>query len=167
MGKLQGRVRRFLAYFGPIVNKILSIKMALVQLRNCRNPHFGMLMITELPHEARKPRLKVSEAAVKPMSDLPPQYRQHLEFGVKQYPPGTYVIPYVMAVTFPGGPYMQPGLTAYEVNPLNDPRENLPRDKAVLEALGDFWLNTLNDLAEGRRPDLFSAIKRKIKAQES
>jgi hypothetical protein len=54
-----------------------------------------------------------------------------------------------------------------EVNPLNDPRENLPRDKAVLEALGDFWLNTLNDLAEGRRPDLFSAIKRKIKAQES
>ena len=165
MGKLPGRVRRFTAYFGPIVNKILLIKMALLQLRNCRNPHFGMLMITELPQEARKPRLKMSEAAAKPMSDLPPQYRQHLEFGVKQYPPGIYVIPYVLSVATPCGNYMQPGLNAFEVNPFIDPRENLPRDKAALEALGSFWLNTLNDLAEGRRPDLFSAIKRKIKAQ--
>lgn len=167
MGKLPGRVRRFSAYFGPIVNKILSIEMALLQLKNCRNPHFGMLMITELPQEARKPRLKISEAAAKPMSDLPPQYRQHLEFGVKQYAPGTYVIPYVLSVATPGvyQNYTKPGLTAYEVNPFIDPRENLPRDKAALEALGTFWLNTLNDLAEGRRPDLFSAIKRKIKAQ--
>eukprot|EP00984_Skeletonema_dohrnii_P001845 scaffold613_cov140-Skeletonema_dohrnii-CCMP3373.AAC.2 len=167
-GKIPGRVRRFDAYYAPIVSKILAIQMALLKLENENaNPttHFVMLPMSELPQDASRPRLKIAKAEAMPMSDLPAQYRQHIEFGLSQYPPGTYVIPYIWGVTFPGGEILRPGMTAYEVNPILDPMENLPRDRAALEALGAFWMNILNDCAEGRRPDLFSAIKRKIKAQ--
>ena len=142
--------------------------MALLKLENKNaNPttHFVMLPMSELPRDASRPRLKIGKAEAMPMSDLPAQYRQHIEFGLSQYPPGAYVIPYIWGVTFPGGEYCGPGMTAYETNPILDPMEKLPRDRAALEALGAFWMNILNDCAEGRRTDLFSAIKRKIKAQ--
>ena len=164
--KIPGRVRRFNAYFGPIVSKILSIQMALLNLDNNPASHFVQLFMIELPQNAKRPRLKIGEAKAMPMSGLPAQYRQHLELGISQYPKGTYVIPYVWRVAFTGGEYCGPGMTAYEVNPIYDPMENLPKDRAALEALGAFWLKTLNDCAEGRRPDLFSAIKRKIKKQQ-
>jgi hypothetical protein len=56
-------------------------------------------------------------------------------------------------------------MTAYEVNTILDPMENLPKDRAALEALGSFWMNIINDCAEGRRSDLLRAIKHKIKTQ--
>jgi hypothetical protein len=177
-GKIPGRQRRFNTYYAPIISKILAVQMALLTLENdAANPNmnsasnhnttnFVLLTMRELPEETNRPRLKIAEVMTMPMSALPAQYRQHLEFGLTRYPQGTYVIPYVWKVWGDTILGVGPGMTAYEVNPILDPMENLPRDRAALEVLGAFWMNIINDCAEGRRPDLFSAIKRKIKEQQ-
>jgi hypothetical protein len=109
--KIPGRFRRFNAYYAPILSKILAVQMALLKLENNaannHTTHFVMLPMSELSHDddAKRPRLKIGEGGAKamPMSNLPAQYRQHLEFGLSRYPPGTYVVPYIWRVTFKGG----------------------------------------------------------------
>ena len=95
------------------------------------------------------------------LSDLPEQYRKHIEFGLSQYPSGLFVIPYVWQVTFQGGVYMGPGMSAFEASPLLNP--NMPKRRDHLTMEMNAWMKTINDVAEGKRPDLFRAMREKMK----
>ena len=56
---------------------------------------------------------------------------------------------------------MGPGMSAFEANPLLDAR--MPKNREHLTMEGNAWIKTINDIAEGKRPDLFRAIKEQIK----
>ncbi|KAL9191447.1 hypothetical protein ACHAXT_001153 [Thalassiosira profunda] len=166
--KVDGRITRFNGYFGPMLSKILAAKLALLQLENksaSNETHLVVVRLTELPEEAKKPRLRLNDVGTMALADLPDPYRSHMEHGMRQNPPGLFVIPYLLEVKFSAGGTpamrMKPGMTAFEANPLLDPR--MPKTKAHLSLEENSWINMINDLAEGRQEDLRRAIKKKMR----
>lgn len=167
-GKIPGRLSRFNGYFAPLVSKILVVKFALLKLEDnaaTPNTHVVVLNLSELPDDAKKPRLRLDNVGTWAMSELPAQYKSHIEHGLSQYPRGMFVIPYIWSVNFDGGRYMGPGMSAFEANPLLDAR--MPKTGAMLAMEGNAWMKAVNDIAEGTRPDLFCAIKEKIKRNQA
>lgn len=145
-------------------SKILPVKFALLKLENnaaTTNTHLVTLHLTELAQSAMKPRLRLDRVGTMAMSELPTQYSDHMKHGLRSYPTGVFVIPYIWEVLVTGGCSRGPSMAAFEANPLLDAR--MPKTKAMLELEGDSWMKTINEIAEGNRRDLFRAIKEKIK----
>jgi len=166
--KIPGRLARFNGYFAPIVSKILVVKFALLKLENnaaTSKTHLVVLNLSELPDDVKKPRLRLDNVGTLEISKLPAQYKSHIEHGLSSYHPGVFVIPYIWAVHFSGGVHMGPGMSAFEANPLLNDR--MPKTRAMLTMEGNAWMKTMNDIAEGARPDLFSAMKEKIKRNQA
>jgi len=162
-GRIPGRLHRFHGYFAPILNKVLILKFALLKLENKAatfNTHIVTLHFSELPQEAKKPRLRLDDSGTLALAELPVQYRNHIEHGMRQYPRGTSVISYITQVKFPGGSHMGPGMMAFDYDPLKGIPHNT-REMLTLE--GNGWIQLINEVAEGKRRDLFRAIKKKVK----
>ena len=147
-----------------MINKVLVVKFALLKLENntaTPNTHVVTLHLSELPQDAKKPRLRLDSVGTLVTTELPAQYKKHIEHGMRQNPPGVFVIPYIWEVKFPGGQYMGPGMAVFEANPLMN--EFIPKTRDSLTMQGDAWIKTINDVAEGKRRDLFHAIKKQMK----
>lgn len=172
--KMDGRLHRFNGYFSPMVGKILAVKFALLKLEDdsaTNMTHLITLNFSELPDDARKPRLRLNSVGALAMADLPKQYKSHIKHGLRQHPPGVFVIPYICEVSFPArgrakfAKFAKPGMTAFEANPLLDKR--MPKTRAHLTMEGNAWIKVINDVAEGTREDLRRAIKENNKKNQA
>lgn len=162
-----GRMNRFEGYFSPIVHKILINKLALLKLVNTSattSTHLIKLKLSGLPETTRKPRLRLDEVSTVALAELPEQYRNRMEQGLRHYPGAVLVIGYIWEIRTPDGSSAGPGILGLDYNPLLD--EN-GKTRELLEAEGDCYIKTINDMAEGNRPALFNSIRATIKNNQA
>ena len=155
---------RFNRYYYPMVSKILAVKVALMNQEDktvTTRTHVVTFLLTDLPQKSKKPNLRLNGVSSMALSDLPEQYRKHIEFGLSQYPSELFVIPYVCQVKFQGGMCMGTGMSAFAASPLLGP--NMLKSRYHLTMEMNAWMKTINDVAEGKRPDLFRAMREKMK----
>ena len=168
-GRIPGRVARFHGFFAPMLNeRILPIKFAQLKKENGAaafpTAHVVTLHFSELSQNAKKPRLRLDEVRTLEMVKVPDEYKQNFGDG-RSHPPGMFfTIPYIWDVKFSyglcQGSYKGQGESVYDKNPLL----RVPTlSKTLLSLEADIWVNTINNLAEGGRRDLFRAIKEKMK----
>eukprot|EP00956_Cyclotella_meneghiniana_P031313 scaffold81874_cov50-Cyclotella_meneghiniana.AAC.4 len=179
--KIPGRMHRFMEYFRPLLDfRILPIQFCLMQRKKNRrrfpnsNRYFVNLPFSELQPSSMKPRLRLDDAQISKLSELPTQHKKHMEHGISSNPAGTFVIPFVWNVTFSyrtsdggtlKGTHSGPGMAAYPYNPLSSIPTDVDDELLSMECKN--YIRFVNCLAEGQRLDLFSAIKEKMKANQA
>lgn len=128
-----------------------------------------MLSLSGLPEDKKKPRLRIDNVTTIAMTELEEEKRQHLKHCLGFYPRGMFVIPCIYEVNWKMRvserdiiliSLQKPGAFAFEVNPMLNP--SMPTG-SVLIAEMNAWKQVINDVAEGKRTDLFRSIKETIK----
>jgi len=167
LDKLTRRLDRFAHVYGPMVSIALSMRFSIEHLNDKRvtpRTHVMMVHMSELTDkDAAKPRLLIDKIDPKPMSELPEGHRKNLQDGLLFYQDSSKVMAYFLVFQTAGGPFLRPIMSSYQDNPFE---YSIKRMKKMSSAKRDMfsvvvvsWIQSINDMAKGKRPDLFEAAK--------
>ena len=75
------------------------------------------------------------------------------------YPRNAAVLPYMLVYHLAQGPYYRPVVTSFQDNPLAN--QKIGNDRRKLLYMIMLWIQTINNVAQGRNPEIYQAMKGK------
>jgi len=157
--KLVRRLDRFSNLFAPMLSMLLVAKHGLYRMENKRatpRTHAMMVHVSDLPDDAKKPRLRIDKVEPCAISDLSDSNQNMLESALVSYPTNATVLPFFLVYDLPKGPFLRAVVTSFQDDQLANERM---KDKKMVLIMLMSWIQTINSMAKGKRTDLWNILR--------
>jgi ribosomal protein L40E len=175
IARLTRRLDRVAHVYGPMISMACSMKFSIHNLNDSKvspRTHVMMVYLSDTPSpsdpsdanaKAVKRILQIDKVDLKPMTELPSGHLKNLQDGLKFYQDTSKVMAYFLVYETAGGPFLRPIMSSYQDNPFEDSKKRLKKmsvaKRNTVSNVSEAWIQAINDMATGKRPDLFAAAK--------
>jgi hypothetical protein len=175
IARVARRLERVAHVYGPMISRACSMKFSIHNLNNSKvspRTHVMMVCMSDTPSppdpsdanaKAVKRILQIDKVDLKPMTELPSGHLKNLQDGLKFYQDTSKVMAYFLVYETSGGPFLRPIMSSYQDNPFEDSKKRLKKmsaaERNTVSNVSEAWIQAINDMAIGKRPDLFAAAK--------
>jgi hypothetical protein len=175
IARVARRLERVAHVYGPMISRACSMKFSIHNLNNSKvspRTHVMMVCMSDTPSppdpsdanaKAVKRILQIDKIDLKPMTELPSGHLKNLQDGLLFYQDASKVMAYFLVYETAAGPFLRPIMSSYQDNPFEDSKKRLKKmsaaERNTVSNVSEAWIQAINDMAIGKRPDLFAAAK--------
>jgi hypothetical protein len=174
VARLNRQLERFVSVFGPLVALLTTFNLAIHSVKDPNitpRTHLLRIHLADLLSPSIKPSLRIDKIELQAKKDLPATLKEHIDKSIRFYPDPSKAMPYILVYPHPSHaatPFTQIVATSYEDDPFAAALERREKEGTAgtirrLSLSSQIFIEGINEMAAGKRPDLLEAIKASLK----